>query len=216
MCIISFYKQNNQLILTHNRDESIDRIASNHILERSWEGKKYFAPVDEEKQGTWIFYNDDYLACILNGGKEKPITFQSSYRKSRGIVLLDIMKYDSVEEFVEHEDLSGIAPFTIFVNDLKNKKTFLLFWDENRLDVNDLSDQNFVFRCSSTLYSLEKMRELENIFIKFKHISPEEIFELHNSIKMNDGDVVQGKATTSITQIFVNESKISMKYCPLF
>ena len=216
MCIISFYKENDQVILTHNRDESISRVASPQVEKRVWEGKTYFAPVDQEKQGTWIFYNEDYIACILNGGKTKPTTLKSTYRKSRGLILLDVMKYENVIEYARNEDFTDIAPFTMFIYDLKNKKTNLLFWDEKELEINYLSENNFVFRCSSTLYTSENMHDLEKLFPKFNEVTSDEIFSLHQSIQMKDGDVAPGKATTSITQIFANNSEINMKYCPFF
>ena len=115
MCIISFYKQGDQVVLTHNRDEQISRLASLAIEERKWNDKPFYAPIDQSKNGTWIFYSEQYIACILNGGKDKPIHLKSSYEKSRGIVLLDLLKYDSVTDFVKNESLIGIAPFTIFV-----------------------------------------------------------------------------------------------------
>lgn len=216
MCIVSFYKENDQVLLTHNRDESIYRTASTSIEEREWEGKKYHSPVDKHKNGTWIFYSEQYLACILNGGKIKPQVIKPTYRRSRGLILLDILRYEKVEDFIQNEDLSGIAAFTILVHDRKNEKTFLLFWDEIQLEINDLSAQSFVFRCSTTLYSFEKMSELEKKFPKFSISSPDELFKLHDQIRMKPGDVALEKATTSITQIFANNSSINMKYCPFF
>lgn len=215
MCIVSFYKVNNQVLLTHNRDESIHRPSSSVVEERIFGNQSYFSPVDQEKQGTWIFYSSQYVACILNGGKTKPAALKNEYKKSRGIVLLELLNYKSVEEFVQNQDLKGIAPFTIVVYDRKNEKTFLLFWDENTLEINDLTNQDFVFRASSTLYSLDKMIELEKKFPTFNTIRVDEIFKLHESVKMKDGDVEDGKATTSITQIFVEQELIRMKYCPL-
>ncbi|MBS7332731.1 MAG: NRDE family protein [Weeksellaceae bacterium] len=216
MCIISFFKENNQVLLTHNRDESISRKASLHVEKRIWEGKSYYAPVDQEKQGTWIFYNEDYIACLLNGGKVAPTCTRSDYKRSRGLVLLDVMKYPNVEEFVDKEDFNDIAPFTMLIYNVKNKNIHVLFWDEKQLEVNDLSDKNFVYRCSSTLYSPEKMNELQRLFPNFNEMSASEIFALHQSIQMKDGDIAPGKATTSITQIIADNSEISMKYCPFF
>lgn len=215
MCIISFYKQNDQIILTHNRDEQISRIASLEIEKKKWNNKVFYAPIDQEKNGTWIFYSDEYIACILNGGKEKPISLKEMYVKSRGIVLLDLMKYASVKDYILNESFNNIAPFTIFVHERLSNKTYLLFWNEKEIEINDLSSTNFVFRASSTLYSFERMLELENIFHKFNKTSPEAIFDLHKSIMMKDGEVEKGKATTSITQISVNSSGINMKYCPV-
>ena len=215
MCIVSFYHLNNQVVLTHSRDEAIDRKASSEIEEHILNDKKYYAPVDKLKNGTWIFYSEEYMACILNGGKTKPIELKSHYKKSRGIVLLSLLNYDNVQEFIAKENLEDIAPFTMFVYERKLKKSFLLFWDEKTLEVNELIDEKFIFRASSTLYSFNKMTELENIFPTFNTTSPEEIFNVHLQVKMNDGDVAIGKATTSITQIMANDSLTEMKYCPI-
>jgi len=214
MCIISFYKYDNQIILTHNRDENISRIASSTVEERIWNKKTFFSPVDKEKNGTWIFYNEQYIACILNGGKEKPKEIKFNYRISRGIILLNLMNYHSVEDFISLENLSDAAPFTIFVFERVSKKTLLLFWDGYKLDVNDLTDSNFIFRASSTLYSFEKMHELEKKITKFSKPSAETIFTQHQAVAMKAGDVEQDKATTSITQIIADSSSIYMKYCP--
>lgn len=216
MCIVSFYHQNNQVLLTHNRDEAISRLASLDIEEHLWNDKKYFAPIDQEKNGTWIFYSEDFIACILNGGKTKPIHLKPIYKKSRGLVLLSLLNYNHVKDFVSNESFEKIAPFTIFVHERKYKKTFLLFWDEKELEINELHDKEFIFRASTTLYSFEKMKELEKKFPTFNTISPEVVFNIHNDIKMKDGDVRIGKATTSITQIFANDSRIGMKYCPIY
>ncbi|WP_322970895.1 NRDE family protein [Faecalibacter sp. LW9] len=216
MCIISFYKQNDEIVLTHNRDEAIDRVASLEVETREWNGKKFSAPIDQKKNGTWIFYSEEFIACILNGGKVKPMNLKSTYRKSRGIVLLELMNYDSVKEYAENENLKDIAPFTIFVFERKSTKIYLLFWDGISLEMNDLSSDSFVFRASSTLYSEINMRDIEKKFCTFNITSPEALFEIHQTIKIKDGDVESGKATTSITQIFANSSEISMKYCPFF
>ena len=214
MCIISFYKQNDKIILTHNRDEKISRTASLEVEERKWNDKTFFSPVDKAKNGTWIFYSEQYIACILNGGREKPKGFKTKYKKSRGIILLNLMKYDSVQDYLKSESFEDIAPFTIFVFERVSKKTFLLFWDEKKLEIKDLTDNEFVFRASSTLYSLERMHDLENIFHKFNKPSSKAILDIHQSIVMKDGDVEKGKATTSITQIIADSSSVSMKYCP--
>jgi hypothetical protein len=214
MCIISFYKQNDKIILTHNRDEKISRTASLEVEERKWNDKTFFSPVDKAKNGTWIFYSEQYIACILNGGREKPKGFKTKYKKSRGIILLNLMKYDSVQDYLKSESFEDIAPFTIFVFERVSKKTFLLFWDEKKLEIKDLTDNEFVFRASSTLYSLERIHDLENIFHKFNKPSSKAILDIHQSIVMKDGDVEKGKATTSITQIIADSSSVSMKYCP--
>lgn len=216
MCIVSFYRKNDEFVLTHNRDEEINRDSSKEIIEQKRFDKTYFSPVDERAKGTWIFYSEDFIACILNGGEEKPTHFKTSYKESRGIILLDLLKYNSVKEYIETENLTDIAPFTIFVFERKNKNAYLLYWNENELKVDDVSNQEVVTWCSSTLYSPLRRAEIDAIFKLNNDLETTQIFELHNQLKMNKGDIHYFLATTSISQIIANHSEIDMKYCQLF
>lgn len=216
MCIISFYRNEDEFVLTHNRDEEINRSSSKEIVEQKRFDKTYFSPVDERANGTWIFYSEQYIACILNGGIEKPTHFKKKYRESRGIILLDLLKYNSVNEFINSENLSEIAPFTIFVFERTTKNAYLLFWNENKLSVKDVSQEKIVTWCSSTLYSPERRNEIDEIFSQNSELNSEEILELHDDLKMNKGDLYDFLATTSISQIIMNSLRIDMKYCQLF
>ena len=55
MCIVSFYRKKDEFVLTHNRDEEINRVSSNQIIESERFGKNFFSPIDERANGTWIF-----------------------------------------------------------------------------------------------------------------------------------------------------------------
>lgn len=216
MCIVSFYRNEDEFVLTHNRDEEINRSSSNEIVEQQRFSKTYFSPVDERAKGTWMFYSEQYVACILNGGIEKPLHFKEEYRESRGIILLDLLKYDSVNEFIDSENLSEIAPFTIFVFERITKNAYLLFWNEDELSVKDVSQEKIVTWCSSTLYSSERRTEINDVFNQRSVLKPKEILELHDYLKMKKGDLYDFLATTSISQIIMNSLRIDMKYCQLF
>ena len=132
------------------------------------------------------------------------------------IILLDLLKYNSVNEFINSENLSGIAPFTIFVFERLTKNAYLLFWNENKLSVKDISQEKIVTWCSSTLYSPERRNEIDEIFNQNNDLKSEEILELHDDLKMKKGDLYDFLATTSISQIIMNSLRIDMKYCQLF
>ncbi|MGU9938315.1 NRDE family protein [Empedobacter brevis] len=216
MCIVSFYRNEEEFVLSHNRDEEINRSSSKEIIEQQRFEKTYFSPMDERARGTWIFYSEQYVACILNGGEEKPVSFKEKYRESRGIILLNLLKYESVNEFIKSEKLSDIAPFTIFVFERPTKNAYLLFWNEKELKVKDVSKEKVVTWCSSTLYTPERREEIDHIFKSSGSLSSNDIFELQNRLKMNRGDLYDFLATTSISQIVMNSLRIDMKYCQLF
>ena len=216
MCIVSFYRKKDEFVLTHNRDEEINRSSSKEIVEQKRFDKTYFSPVDERANGTWIFYSEQYIACILNGGIEKPIHFKEKYRESRGIILLDLLKYNAVSEFVESENLADVAPFTIFVFERTTKNAYLLYWNEQDLLVKDVSNQEIVTWCSSTLYSSDRRETINQLFNQNTALNNDEIIQLHDQLKMNRGDLYDFLATTSISQIIAKDSEIDMKYCQFF
>ena len=216
MCIVSFYRKKDEFVLTHNRDEEINRVSSNQIIESERFGKNFFSPIDERANGTWIFYSEQYIACILNGGIEKPIHFKEKYRESRGIILLDLLKYNAVSEFVESENLADVAPFTIFVFERTTKNAYLLYWNEQDLLVKDVSNQEIVTWCSSTLYSSDRRETINQLFNQNAALNNDEIIQLHDQLKMNRGDLYDFLATTSISQIIAKDSEIDMKYCQFF
>ncbi len=216
MCIVSFYRKKDEFVLTHNRDEEINRVSSNQIIESERFGKNFFSPIDERANGTWIFYSEQYIACILNGGIEKPIHFKEKYRESRGIILLDLLKYNAVSEFVESENLADVAPFTIFVFERTTKNAYLLYWNEQDLLVKDVSNQEIVTWCSSTLYSSDRRETINQLFNQNTALNNDEIIQLHDQLKMNRGDLYDFLATTSISQIIAKDSEIDMKYCQFF
>ena len=216
MCIVSFYRKKDEFVLTHNRDEEINRVSSNQIIDSERFGKNFFSPIDERANGTWIFYSEQYIACILNGGIEKPIHFKEKYRESRGIILLDLLKYNAVSEFVESENLADVAPFTIFVFERTTKNAYLLYWNEQDLLVKDVSNQEIVTWCSSTLYSSDRRETINQLFNQNTALNNDEIIQLHDQLKMNRGDLYDFLATTSISQIIAKDSEIDMKYCQFF
>ena len=152
----------------------------------------------------------------MNGGIEKPIHFKEKYRESRGIILLDLLKYNAVSEFVESENLADVAPFTIFVFERTTKNAYLLYWNEQDLLVKDVSNQEIVTWCSSTLYSSDRRETINQLFNQNTALNNDEIIQLHDQLKMNRGDLYDFLATTSISQIIAKDSEIDMKYCQFF
>lgn len=216
MCIISFYRDREQLILTHNRDEEIKRVASTGIEERTMFGKNFSAPIDQRANGTWIFSSETFLACALNGGRGATVHKSGNYRLSRGIVLLHLLKYDSVEDFIKSENLADIAPFTFFVYDRLAARSYKLFWDEVELTVKDYGTVNFVSHSSTTLYTSEQAAYNTEQLKSGEEWTAEQVLKKHYDLKMEDGQVVAGLATTSITQIIVKDQDRKMKYCQLY
>ena len=115
MCILSiFSKPNGDFIITQNRDETHLRPTSDEVLTREFENKLFTGPIDLVSKGTWMYYSEDYVVCILNGEYKKH-SHEPPYRRSRGLIVLDFLKFSTIQEFFDEIDLDGIEPFTMVI-----------------------------------------------------------------------------------------------------
>ena len=91
MCTVSFIFTDGKVILTSNRDEKILRPTAIAPKKYSINNKNIFFPKDAKAGGTWYAVTDEAnVAVLLNGAAEKH-QLKPSYRKSRGLILLDII-----------------------------------------------------------------------------------------------------------------------------
>ncbi len=215
MCILSYIpKINGDFIITHSRDERIDRLSSKELLVETVHQVNVEFPMDMESKGTWILKSNDsnknYITAILNGAFEKHER-KLPYRKSRGCIPFDLLDYSHPDTYVSSYNLKNIEPFTQFI--LFNNQPYLLVWDGNTKHFNKLKKE-FLVLSSSTLY---------NTFQKEKHAnmisdsmitdkSAENLADIHYALKMELGDVQPKIKTTSITQIIKKNNRIVMNY----
>ena len=92
MCTVTYIPLTNHCYLTSNRDEHITRgqaIAPKKILANGYE---LIYPKDADAGGTWIATkNTGEAIVLLNGGFYKHKS-NPPYKKSRGIILLNIYR----------------------------------------------------------------------------------------------------------------------------
>ncbi|MGK4569406.1 NRDE family protein [Flavobacterium sp. 3HN19-14] len=155
MCTVSFVKANDKIIITSNRDEQVLREAAIEPQNYTVNDKKLIYPKDPKAGGTWYAIDGPgNVMVLLNGAAEKH-EVKPPYRKSRGLIVLDIISGKSPFESWKQIDLDNIEPFTLI---LFEKRTFLyrLRWDglqkENRtigcqpelhlVIINTLSERN--------------------------------------------------------------------------
>ncbi len=164
MCTVTYLPKKKGFILTSNRDEDKNR-AAKVIFPNSFEFDEEMIvfPKDHKGGGSWIASNNTgKVVCLLNGGKEKHKR-KSSYKKSRGLVVLDAFGYLKAKDFANQYDFSGIEPFTLIVVDHEKGKTKLseIIWDEKIAKISDIDSSKPCIWSSSTLYeqSVRKARE---------------------------------------------------------
>lgn len=211
------------VLITSNRDEKILRSPALPPASYEFNGVQLVFPRDPDATGTWIALKENgQMAVLLNGGWEKhePVY---PYRKSRGLVFLEIASAGDLFAGFESVSLENIEPFTI-----------VLFQDgvlqENRWDGSRkhsrLMDASVPHIWSSvTLYSEEVINRRQNWFSEWleKNPNPNRLavreFHLfggagddHNGIRMNRNNEM---LTVSITSMELLPGSATMYYTDL-
>jgi uncharacterized protein with NRDE domain len=223
MCTVTYIPTTEGCIITSNRDEKITRERALSPQEYQIEGKKIIFPKDPKAGGTWVAHSETKIIVLLNGAQEKHFP-KPKYRKSRGLIVLDLIKAENSLEFWKTIDLNDIEPFTIVV--FENNKLVQLQWNEVEKSTTEFDAKEFHIWSSSTLYSKEirkHRKEWFQDFIKSKNApTPEEILHFHQftesqnkefGLQINRNAVLK---TISITQCKVTNDSIQMEYLDLF
>ncbi len=215
MCIVSIFSDNlGNFILTHNRDETILRPSSDGIQTHEIFSKSFTGPMDLVSGGTWIYYSENYAVCILNGAYEKH-SHRPPYRMSRGLVILQLLKYNSMDGFIDEVNLDGIEPFTMIMLNRNSDEKKILVWDEIQKYKEDVSEEKIIVRSSSPLYSIEEKSSHKQAFENLEKLDSQTIFQLQDELKMLENNKFPTVQTTSITQIIQNHQQIDLKFCPI-
>jgi hypothetical protein len=221
MCTVTFIPFRDSFFITSNRDESPGRKAKELTSLHLTGDTIIHFPLDEESGGSWIAMSDKGRAvCLLNGAFE-PFIPQSSYRISRGKVVVHAALDQDVTTFINDYDLSGIAPFTLLIFE---KENFVeLIWDGDQRHIKELSSKPEIWS-SVTLYPIEvreKRRQLFNTWLQNNDTFDRElIMQFHqfttddplNDFIMNRNNIVK---TLSITSIELKKDKASLLHLDL-
>ena len=223
MCTVTYIPTIEGCIITSNRDEKITRERALPPTEYFIEGKKIIFPKDPKAGGTWVAHSETKIIVLLNGAEEKHFQ-KPNYRKSRGLVVLELISTENSLKYWQSIDLTDIEPFTIVL--FENNKLIQLQWNEVEKSTTEFDAKQFHIWSSSTLYSKEireQRKEWFQDFIKSKNApTPEEILHFHQftesenkefGLQINRNDVLK---TISITQCKVKNDIIQMKYLDLF
>lgn len=216
MCTVTYVPLSEGYCLTSNRDEKTLRKKASSPIQM---GNIYF-PRDEEKQGTWIVAkkNGDAL-CLLNGAFIKHIP-SNNYRKSRGLIVLEIAQQDEMRKYANYIDLLNIEPFTLIL--IEDAILYELRWDGEMKHIKQLDSTHAYIWRSSTLYSQEVYAASKRIFTdwvkKFDAVEQNDIIQFHKSTnEFTKGDAFIMKRenflqTVSITSIARFKTEIAIQY----
>lgn len=224
MCTVSFIRQENQIIITSNRDEQVSRktaIAPKPYLIRQQE---IIFPKDPEGGGTWFaIHPTRCVVVVLLNGAEEAHRSNPPYRRSRGQIVLELITEENSHAAWQTIDLENIEPFTIVL--YEQNQLFQLRWNGTHKESKMLNTQQPYIWSSSTLYKKETRGKRQNWFDEFvkktTDLSSQSILDFHqftkandseNGLKINRNNVMK---TLSICQVVLVNKNILVSYLDL-
>ncbi|MFV8374578.1 NRDE family protein [Flavobacterium sp. LB1P71] len=223
MCTVSFVHVHDRIIITSNRDEKIIRPSAIPPRDYTINGKNVIFPKDPKAGGTWFVVDANGTVLVLLNGADEKHRVVLPYRKSRGLIVLEIISSLSPKDFWNEIDLENMEPFTLVL--FQNKELFQLRWNGNQKKMTLLDSHKNHIWSSSTLYPAVIREKRTNWFYTFLDANPEisetEMLHFHrytedknqeNGLVINRNDEMK---TLSITQSVIEKNKVAILHCDL-
>ena len=220
MCTVTFIPSRDNIFITSNRDEKNTRSPARPPALYGNSGERMIYPRDGDAGGTWISMKENGDAAVLLNGAFISHVAEPPYRKSRGLLFLDIFGTERPSQAFFKMNLYGIEPFTFL---LYEKNCLYEFrWDGTERYGKQLAVSRPHIWSSATLYDGLAVKKREQWFAAFLNLNPSptqlDILNFHrfsgegdaqNDLLMNRDDLY---ATVSITGIMLTNDRGSMKY----
>ena len=221
MCTVTFLPlENDNFILTSSRDVPYARKKAEHPKKKTEDGVELNYPKDSEAGGTWIGTSSkNRLICLLNGGFYYH-TSRNSYKKSRGLIVKELLKIDDINDGLKNIDLQGVEQFTLTIVDWNNNLELIEFvWDGTKKHQKIMKQEPCIWS-SSTLYdrSVKKLRkDWFADWQKENEFTQKNILKFHHTAGIGDKqiDVLMDRnagGTVSITSVQKKDATVSMDY----
>ncbi|HSB94396.1 MAG TPA: NRDE family protein [Flavitalea sp.] len=223
MCTVTYIPSEDGVFLTSNRDEKSWRQQAIPPKVYAYETGSIVFPKDRHAGGTWIAAHENGHAIVFLNGAFEAHSSTPPYKKSRGIVLLDLLNSQSPYNSFQSSNLTNIEPFTAII--LDQGILFECRWDGAVKHHETLkTDQPYIWS-SATLYDRSIREKRSNWFNQWLERTPNitlaDILQFHqftgdgdrhNDLLMNrDGKV----GTVSISCIELADQKMFMHYLDL-
>lgn len=223
MCTVSFVNVNDTVIITSNRDEKVLRPSAIPPKEYTINGRNVIFPKDPKAGGTWFAVAANGTVLVLLNGADEKHKVSLPYRKSRGLIVLDIISSMSPRDFWNEIDLENIEPFTLVL--FQESALFQLRWNGKEKESIPLDIHKNHVWSSSTLYPAVVREKRTNWFYTFLNANPviseTEMLHFHryteegnqeNGLVINRNDQMK---TLSITQSVIEKNKVAILHCDL-
>jgi hypothetical protein len=220
MCTVTFIPARGNVFITSNRDERNSRKAALPPAIYHYKGCNLIFPKDAVAGGTWIVLKENGDAAVLLNGAFICHASEPPYRRSRGLIFLDVLASGRPSWTFSKTDLSGIEPFTIIL--FEKRCLYEFRWDGAERYCKQLPPGRPHIWSSATLYDGLVIKKREYWFASFMNRYPQptqlDILNFHQF--SGDGDRKNGLlmeregiySTVSITSIQLNDDRGVMKY----
>lgn len=223
MCTVSYVNSNGCVIITSNRDEKVIRPSASAPQNYLVNGKNVIFPKDPKAGGTWFAIDSVGTVLVLLNGAVKKHQTELNYRKSRGLIVLELIGQHNPVNYWSCIDLENIEPFTMVL--YHKKRLFHLWWNGKIKESVALNPSKNYLWSSVTLYPEEIRAERSKWFVSFlegkQEISSAEMLQFHrdtqeenkeNGLVINRHDALK---TLSITQTIIEQNRSIMTYLDL-
>ena len=150
MCTVVFIPKGDKYFFASLRDESPLRPGA-AVPDIYKEGDaSILSPIDAMAGGTWLGATTSGTVIILLNGSFEKHERKTNYRKSRGLIVAELLASNLLVENWNLMDMQGVEPYTLVVWNEGN--LFQLVWDgEQKHSVLLKSDRPYIWS-SATLY----------------------------------------------------------------
>jgi len=220
MCTVTFIPVRRNFFLTSNRDEKISREQAITPGLYRYNDCKLIFPKDAKAGGTWIAMKENGDAAVLLNGAFICHTPAAPYRRSRGLVFLDVIATERPAWTFSKTDLSDIEPFTMIL--FERGCLYEFRWDGNERYCKQLPVNRPHIWSSATLYDGLVIKRREQWFNSFLNRNPQltqqDILNFHRFSGDGDcrNDLLMERdgiySTVSITSIMLNDDRGVMNY----
>ncbi len=227
MCTVSFVASNGKTIITSNRDEKVIRPSAIEPKNYLINNKNIIFPKDPKAGGTWFAVDETGTTLVLLNGANEKHTVKSSYRKSRGLIVLDMISSFSPKDFWQEINLDNIEPFTLVL--FQDSELYQLQWNGINKDSMSLNTEKNHVWSSVTLYPAAIRENRTDWFHSFLSrsfgtnaiLSETEMLHFHryteednqeNGLVINRNDELK---TLSITQSVTQMNKVAILHYDL-
>jgi hypothetical protein len=224
MCTVTYIPVKDGFYLASNRDEQLSRPAALEPgIYKGNTGALLF-PKDTGAGGTWFAAHEKGHVAVLLNGAWRQHTPMAHYRRSRGLVLLDIVDQQDPLRAFHAAGLEGIEPFTLIL--AEEGRLHECRWDGATRSHTPQDPAHPHIWSSVTLYTPDVIRRREEWFDAWlkqhPHPTADDIFRFHcfrvegdpgNSILMERAGRIH---TVSITVLeHISSLPIKVRYLDL-